>query len=549
MKDPFYLHINALNLAHYYRCACIKPSKFFDKRIDDIQTIFDSFILLSNKRYAKGMDCSLELVLTEEEQSVLIPLRKNKDILLYRNVIPITRIKKIYFPLEDIKDKVTTAINMGSGFIPFNFANVLSDNNNADYSGIDLPSNIVVPDLAEKVRMYDSLLGGFALMRLSGEEYMNYSENYFSTLSRFNSVIEAELQNANKKINRIYWDVFEGQNEFKLLFPFINKKLTEDDLNELVKKENQKIQKSNYSGIIDINALDRASYIIAVLYSYGIGDEGRKNKIDGLILNNFKKEIKYDKSEVVSLCYGLNRGYSVFTNKYRIESKEIIVKFELNSQVDYYTIESIFQFVFNGVSKSSKFPYLDTWCPKYSTQNSKLRKWEYIVLDKVIVGEQIKVGSAKWWSNIMQFFFQKNSEELFKPFILKVFEKIKTDIEEDFQEVIEQKNDELLTLKNENIKLKDQNKIQDNLKNQVELLKKELYDAKSKSNVIYEKEQDYEKKSTIIDESIDYKARFLESQRFINQIGDLITAAKAKTLIRRFKEKYPQTDDILPLDK
>ena len=351
METQYFIHIDSQNLAHYYSCACIKPSKYFANRKVDLQNKFDGFILLSNKKYSKEMDCALEIVLTKEEQSILITLNKKKDIFLFNNVIPITRVKKIFFKSDSTRDKITTLVNMSSGFIPEGFATVKTDNSYADYTSISQPSNIAEKDLTEKIKKYDSLLGGFALMRLSGEEYMNYSENYFSTLSLFNTAIEAELINANQKVNDLYWDAFKGQDKFKLLFSYINKEVSEEDLQEITKIENQKITKSKLSGIIDVNSLERASYIIAILQSYGLGDEGRRNKIDGLILNNFKKDIKADKSEVVSLCYGLNRGYSKFTNKYRVASIEKIVKFELNSQVDYYTIESIYQFVFNNIQK------------------------------------------------------------------------------------------------------------------------------------------------------------------------------------------------------
>ena len=48
---------------------------------------------------------------------------------------------------------------------------------------------------------------------------MNFSDNYFSTLSYFNSVIEEELSKS-KKVASIYHDVFIGKDSFKSLKPF-----------------------------------------------------------------------------------------------------------------------------------------------------------------------------------------------------------------------------------------------------------------------------------------------------------------------------------------
>ena len=50
--------------------------------------------------------------------------------------------------------------------------------------------------------------------------------------------------------------------------------------------------------------------------------------------------------EGIALYYGYNRGYSVFSNSYGTsEDNKQVVKFLLDSQLDYYTIESVYQYV------------------------------------------------------------------------------------------------------------------------------------------------------------------------------------------------------------
>jgi lysyl-tRNA synthetase class I len=89
------------------------------------------------------------------------------------------------------------------------------------------------------------------------------------------------------------------------------------------------------------------------------------------------------------LCYGINRGYAAFSNKYKFQSKEKIVKFQLNSLLDYYTIESVYQYAYNEIDKSNSFPYLEEWCSKL---NLKATANTYKVLDQIVVEKRARAG-------------------------------------------------------------------------------------------------------------------------------------------------------------
>jgi len=451
METNYYFPIDSSNLPHYFGSACIKPSKYFKNRNEDIQNNYNEYLLITSKMGTNQTDCSLELVLTAEEEKNLIPINAERGIFLFNKPLPITRVKSIYFNDEEVKDRIITAINVGTAFIPPIEVKVIQKMESVEFSALTLPTEAKSLDLSEQIKKYDRILGGFALMRLGGEEYMNYSTNYFSTLSFFNSVVATELSNLNKNINPIYHDIFVGKEKFKKLFHYLNKEITESDLEQLASEEKQKVNKNKTTGLIDISLLNHATYVLAVLYTYGAGEEARRKKIDGLIANNFKGEIKPDKSEIISLCYGLNRGYSIFSNKYKVSGVEKIVKFKLDSQLDYYTIESIYQFTFNEINQGGEFPYLDKWCPKLA-EPKRIRKNEYLILDELIIGEIIKVGSAKWWSNFLLEFFQKEHAHLFKSSLEKFFNKINSDIRDEMQEEFDSKNDEIQNLQNENKK-------------------------------------------------------------------------------------------------
>jgi len=536
-EHNFFMHLNSTNVAGYISCACLKPAKYFQNRIEDVQSKCDYAVLLSTKRYDSESDCSFEVVLTKQEKDSLLLIENCKEIFVFFKAIPLSRLCKIYFKSDDTRDKIISLVNLSSGFIPEKMVSVIADNDFADYTGFEIPKDFNAVDLSKNIKQFDSLLGGFSLMRLACEEYMNYSENYFSTLSRFNTVIEAELVNANKMISDIYWDAFEGKDSFKNLYSYINKLLTSDDLNTIAANEGQLIQKNSLSGIIDINSLDRGTYVVAVLYSYGMSEEGRKNKIDGLILNNFKKDIKPGKSEVIALCYGLNRGYTCFSNKYKTTATEKTVKFELNSQVDYYTIESLYQYAFNDIKKSGEFPYLDNWIPKYPKVNRRLKKSEYLVLDKVVSGEVIKVGSTRWWSGLLSGFFSKTGEEYFKPFIQKLYDKIKSDVELEYQDQIADKDEFIAELNSEIIKLRNKNSEVDSLQAQIEKLKDEIDALKSARSTVAESKSEYLPTKVSDEGIVELRNKIDALQKLIKEIDSQCKSGKAKVIIKKFYQQ------------
>jgi len=471
--------------------------------------------------------------LTKEEVNNLISAKSNDDFFFSAVPLPISRVSSVYFESEQLKDKISTLINLSTAFIPKSILKTFQNEKSVEVEKIDLPAIDKTPDYSEELKKYNSLLGGFAIMKLAREPYMNFSENYFSTLSYFNSVIEEELSKV-KKVASIYHDVFIGKDSFKSLKPFLEKVISEDDLNSIAKNESQKIKKDVITGLIDFNSLDRATYIIAVLYSFGVGDEGRKSKVDGLILNNFHKNVKTDKSEVIALCYGLNRGYSVFSNKYRNESNEQLVKFELNSKLDYYTIESIYQYAINSI-KSNSFEYLGSIIPRAEFKAKKLSKNDYYILDKLVITERIKVGEPKWWSRFLNFFFQKNQEELFRPFLISAFQKIKEDLEDEFITEIENKDSELQNLKNQNLDLTQ--KLKDAEKKEVKSQKGKANDTEVKSNesTFHEPAVEYSPtKETDNNQLIDLKEKVRDYEKLLKSIDKQTAMQKAKKLIADF---------------
>lgn len=438
--NTYYFPINSSSLAHYFGGACIKAAKYFNNKPQDIQDRYSEFLLLTEKKGTNATDCCLELVLTKDEINDLIDA-KNGWYLLDSKPLPITRIKKIYFSNKEQMDNTVTNIRMSTAFVPDFLLDICSFDENPVETQV--PNDCVGVDQTDKINQYDRFLGALAMMRLAREPYMNYSQNYFVTLSLFNHIIDDRIKlHENGSFNNAFQGIFNKSKGFEKVLPYLKQTIDENTLNKIAKENNQVIKKNNITGVVDVESIaDTWTYTIAILNAYGIGDESRKMRIDGLIQSHFTS-LREEKQEGVALCYGYNRGYFAFTKSYG----EVAFKYKLESQLDYYTIESVYQYVFNK-KVSSGFPYLDSWCPRLQPKHPS-RSTDYVILDELIIGKKkAKVFSQEWWNVFFQK-FEKAFGVLSKPileFVKSIIEKevyadIKEELQESFQDELNKKN-------------------------------------------------------------------------------------------------------------
>lgn len=441
IMNTYYFPINSSSLAHYFGGACIKAAKYFNNKPQDIQDRFKDFLLITDKKGTKATDCCLELVLTKEEISDLIDA-KNGWYLLDTKPLPITRIKKIYFPNKEQLDNTITNIRMSTAFVPDFLLDICTFDENLVES-IQAPSDCNGIDQTDKIKEFDRFLGALAMMRLAHEPYMNYSENYIATLSFFNHIIDNSIKtNKNLSLKDAFQGIFSKSKRFEKVLPYLEQNIDENSLNKIAQENNQVIKKHKTTGIIDVESItDTWTYTIAILNAYGVGDESRRMRIDKLIQSHFTS-LKEEKQEGVALCYGYNRGYFAFTKSYG----EVAFKYKLESQLDYYTIESVYQYVFND-KVSSDFPYLDSWCPKLQPKQPS-RSTDYIIFDELILGKKkAKVFSPEWWNGFYQKFdkafglLSKPILDFLKPVIEKeVYTDVKEELQESFQDELNKKD-------------------------------------------------------------------------------------------------------------
>lgn len=378
----YYLPINSTSLAHYFECACVKPARYFENKPKDLQDSFRNALLLSSELGTNDTDCCIELVLTKDEERGLISC--GKEFFLFSTPLPISRVKTIYFRDQRQLAQTLSNINMSAAFIPHSLAKV-EKFSNAGIGVVNVADKPADKDYSNQLEMFDRILGALALMKTAKEPYMNYSENYASTLSFFNTLVKNDLEEQMRQINEKFFGLFSKSGNFVKFIPYLEKKITKEDLDQIATENNQKIERS-YTKAINYDKLSGITYAFAILQSYGVRDEAATKKIDGLISNNFE-ELKDGKAEGIALYYGYNRGYSVFSNCYGTqETGKQNVKYLLDSQLDYYTIESVYQFAFYGNTASSQFPYIDAWCPRKNQRPKK--KTDYKVLDTVFIGKK-----------------------------------------------------------------------------------------------------------------------------------------------------------------
>lgn len=433
----FFFPIQSTSLAHYFATAIIKPAKYFDNKIADIQDKYKDFLLFTNKFGTTETDCCLEVILTDKEISDLIDVNKGW-FLFDEKPLPISRVKRIYFSDNEKKEITVTNIRMSTAYIPDTLIGVQAFDNNPS-EVIKIPSDCDGVNQEEKIEMFDRFLGALALMKTAGEPYMNYSPNYINTLSIFNSLIKEQISKIDQHIFKdSYKGLFTGSNGFETVLPYLTQKINEQILIKIANENNQEVKKDKVTHVIDVDSFnDTWTYTIAILNNYGVGDESRRKRIDGLIQSHFS-EIKKGKAEGVALCYGYNRGYSAFSKDYGKEDK-VSYKYKLESRLDYYTIESVYQYIFNN-TVSNYFPYIDEWCPVFSEFQPQ-KKTDYLILDEIIIGEKkAKTFSEEWWTKLYPTFnkeFGRFAQEIFR-FFQEIGSDIKDDIEDEQNELISQ---------------------------------------------------------------------------------------------------------------
>lgn len=397
--NKYYLPLESKNLAHYLVKACLCPVNYITNRNEDIQNLFPNYILLSNEKFVQDTNCSLEIILNRDEEEVI---KISDNFFLFEKPLPITRIKKVFFRNHIQRVQTGFDINSGAAFLPEKLTEIDETTESINtYQLKNTTKTLSNDNWNDKLDLFNRILGGFSLMSVSGNEN-SYPTDYFHALSIFNKLIKDELVNQSVPLNNNYeWALIKGD-KFVELYQAIHSKIDSNIINHFALKENITLTRNN--GKIAIDKIQKKSntYNIATLGSYG---DGTRLSIDNFISDLVSDKFPPEKKEGLSIMFGINQGYDIFRNRYKTKNFEIDVKFQLNSQLDYLTIESVYQYVFNGKTNNYTFNYL-SWCPQYKDSKDFAGYDTFDILDRTFAIKKKETSSL-----LFQNLFQSISKE------------------------------------------------------------------------------------------------------------------------------------------
>jgi len=513
-ENIYYIPIQSTSLAHYFAKALILPTRFYKNKPSDIQNIDSDYIVLSKNKFLNDSNCSIELILNKEEVNHLNELEKNTTY-LYSKPIPISRIKQVYFRDETQKLKTIDNISRGTAFIPETLSKVIEEAS----TNIDIVLKDTfkyTPELESKIKTYNHVLGGLSFVKYTFNR--EYNKNYFSILSHFNNLIKNKINNRFNK----YDGAFTHNGDFwSKLSPLLYKNILEEDVLNFADQEKLTIEKSN--GIFKYENINNQSitYKLAILNIYG-EDSNKRKKTNDLISDCKNGKIPKEKQEGIALIYGINNGYSSFRNQY----DKKIVKFKMESLLDYYTVESVFQYVINDKKDNEKFEYIDKIFPD-----------KELVLDI----EKEAFDIEKYSRNIFKYFTENVINVPLKELSLNIINRFKNT----FIEEMNQKDSEVKELsQNKNIlekNIQKKNEENNSLKQQLENMQHSSKDLEKENNDLKQNIKALEEELTELKKSIentDNKVTFDEKKERI------IIEQTLETYLKYDSKKVPELRKI-----
>ena len=369
-----------MNLAHYLSSGIIAPTNYIQNRNNDLQNRFENNLLLSYTKFTDETNCALEIVLNENEEK---PKKISDNFFLFNMPLPISRVKSIYFSEE--KQRTSTLFNVKSGaaFVPDDLVKVANENPIKVAEIDQIADQATEVDWNHYIKKYDQILGGFALMKIGKEEFQNYSTHFFKALGNINKLFDNILLEQEINLENTFEFAFTDKGKHRTFHDTIYNEISSENLSSYAEKEQIKLETRNGLVLLDKIPENTQTYIVAILETYG---PGKRKQVDSFISDLISAKFNSKRKEGLALSLGINKGYSAFRNKYKTANFETNIKFELNSKLDYYIIESIYQSVFNDQKNLKEFSFIDEWCPTSTGQKIDLSSFKtYNVLDKTII--------------------------------------------------------------------------------------------------------------------------------------------------------------------
>lgn len=486
-----------MNLAHYLGSGIIVPSIYIENKNPDLQDGFKNHLLLCSSKFTKDTNCAIEIVINTEEEA---PKKISENFYLFNMPLPISRIKNIYFKNEEQKVSTNFNITSGSAFIPEGLLKVSNEESIGVKELDNIKHQLSEKNWSENLKKYDQIMGGFSTMKISKEHFQNYPTHYFSTLGNINILFRNILEQQNIGIENSFQFAFTNESRFKDFHNTIYSDIDYNEVQRYAENEREKVKLEVKNGLVQLDKISENTntYLVAILDRYG---KGKRMQIDSFIsdlisdkfFQNIDNKEKGKKKEGLSLIFGLNKGYKAFRNKYTTSNFEVDVKFHLDSKLDYYVIESIYQNIFNSLNSISSYTYIDNLFFEAKKQVVKTSNYAtYQMIDETIIWKPIVLSPVEnllskiaqkistWFPSFVQ--VKKNEiEALFKADI----EHFKNELENKYKAELEQNKIQIMELNNSiSEKEKTINQLEIQLKE-----KSQIVDAKNSINIDESMEQ------------------------------------------------------------
>lgn len=391
----YLLQINRIKLKNYINHALILPDTYLNDECEkDIQSKNKDFLVFSsgNIRELDESQILIDVILTDSEKE---KLHQFGEVYYADFPLPISRIKKIYvYDKQILKHLLATIETSENGTLPNTLFDIYKKGKRnlfekREYQAID--EQIQPNSYKDSINTFDKRMGMFSFMKNTNLYYADktneisiYSDSYFS----FQKLLEgSEYQELKTLTNHHdFKEVLYSENQIDKSF-LVSFSESIEEL-EIKKLFDEYLKPTGVRSTIKefANQNQDIYYLIGLIWYF-------RQRTDSNKLDNLKSDIQdlipYDKAELSLAILGLYYGYSrlrsheeiVFNDKVfkNIFDSRFNIKFEMNSKLDYVTVESLYQLCFNKQNNNKfDFTYLEYPTYKYSIntiKDKKLAKW------------------------------------------------------------------------------------------------------------------------------------------------------------------------------
>lgn len=427
----YLIQIHRIKLKDYINSALILPDIYLGKECEkDIQSKNKNFLVFSDG-YINELDETqilIDVILTKSE---IQKLHQCGEMYYADFPLPITRIKKIYVQDKIVQKHILATIETSeNGMLPKTLFDIYNTKEKKlflkkEYQSLN--DDVKSDDYTNSIKLFDKRMGMFSFMKNTNLYYAdnqkivsNYNSKYFT--------IHKLLENQDyHELNMI-----ENNPILKEIL-YSNKLLDKDILISIAETIEDNETKELFLGYLKptggrsiIKEFAKNGqilyYLIGLIWRFKQKDDS--NKLDNL-KSDIQDLIPYEEAELSLAILGLYYGYSKLRSHEEIIINDAVfkaifgtefnIKFEMDTKLDYITVESLYLLCFSKKDKKGfEFEYLN-----YPVKPK---------VKKIQIDEKLKI----WYNITTEEHFDKNyitiKELSFKDVVLNKLQSYPNDI-------------------------------------------------------------------------------------------------------------------------